>query len=138
MHCSTGQGGSRDIRRAEAHDKAGQGLGHSSLGRAYPRQAEAAGQFDQALQDALSNPKHRMLGASLLSALLHSRYIAAHLRAHKSTFVAVAVLRLEDEVRDFVQSTRSTLVYGESLNGFQARTPGVSYLSILWRMTGNV
>ncbi|CAL8470304.1 g9846 [Coccomyxa elongata] len=84
------QGGSRDIRRAEAQDKAGQGLDHSSLGRAYPRQAEAAGQFDEALQDALSNPKHRML-----------------------------VLRLEDEVRDFVQSTRSTLVYGESLNGFQ-------------------
>ncbi|BDA44340.1 probable r3H domain-containing protein 2 at N-terminal half [Coccomyxa sp. Obi] len=89
-HGRIGQGGSRDIRRAGAQDKAGHGLGHSSLLRAYPRQAEAAGQIDEALQDALSNPKHRML-----------------------------VLRLEDEVRDFVQSTRSTLLYGQSLNGFQ-------------------
>ncbi len=70
MHGRSGQGGSIDDRRAGAQDKAGQGLGHSSLVRAYPRQAEAAEQIDVALQDALNNPKQRMLGATPVSVVL--------------------------------------------------------------------
>lgn len=70
MHVRNGQGGSRDDRRAGAKDKGGQGLGHSSPVRAYPRLAEAAEQIDEALQDALNNPKHRMFGATPLSVLL--------------------------------------------------------------------
>ncbi len=76
--------------------------------------------IDEAIQEALSNPKHRLLGAK--PGLPRLALLCSRLRTPGLTTACVvhAVLRVEEEVRQFVQSTRSELFFGQSLTGFQA------------------